>query len=324
MKLTGKILAAGLAVGGTLGTLALINRLTVSQAGELNTVLEGEERRYPWKYGDIFYQVKGVHDAPPLVLIHSFAPGASSYEWRKNVDVLAEQFRVYVFDLLGAGLSDRPAIYYTSEIYIDLIGDFLREVIGAPSLVVAHGLTSAYTIICAYRRPHSFSKLLLVSPPTVLLAEPPSDMVYAAIKRILQMPIIGEACYNRLTSRRAIERYCEQRGYHSASMITDPLIEYMFSSAHQENSQYPAVTLYSKELIIDIREPLARLQIPVMAVWGREEEQTAHETSENYQRVNPKIDARLLERCRQQLQDEQAAKFNALVRELAHAPIAQA
>src|ERR1700688_264495 len=106
MKLTGKILTAGLAIGGAIGAMALINKVTVSQAGELNTVLTGEERRYPWKYGDVFYQVKGTRESKPLVLIHSFAPGASSYEWRKNIDVLAEQFRVYAIDLLGFGLSD--------------------------------------------------------------------------------------------------------------------------------------------------------------------------------------------------------------------------
>src|SRR5437588_9863066 len=101
MKLTGKLLTTTLAVGGTLGTLIALNKLTASQAGELDTVLTGEERRYPWKYGDLFYQVKGARDAKPLLLIHSVAPGASSYEWRKNVDALAEQFRVHALDLLG-------------------------------------------------------------------------------------------------------------------------------------------------------------------------------------------------------------------------------
>ena len=54
MKLTGKILTTGLVVGGVLGTLTVVNKLTESMAGELNTVLAGEERRYPWKYGDMF------------------------------------------------------------------------------------------------------------------------------------------------------------------------------------------------------------------------------------------------------------------------------
>src|SRR5258708_30764873 len=121
MAFAKKLFQASLVAGGTLGTMALFNQVTESMAGELDTVLTGEERRYPWKYGDMFYEVKGAHDAKPLLLIHGFGPGASSYEWRKNIDALAEQFRVYAIDLLGFGLSDRPSIEYSAETYADLI-----------------------------------------------------------------------------------------------------------------------------------------------------------------------------------------------------------
>src|SRR5256714_11505129 len=106
MKVKAKLLTTGVVVGGVLGSLTVVNKLTESMAGELNTVLTSEERRYPWKFGDMFYEVKGARDAKPLLLIHGFGPGASSFEWRKNIDVLATQFRVYVVDLLGFGLSD--------------------------------------------------------------------------------------------------------------------------------------------------------------------------------------------------------------------------
>lgn len=323
MKLTGKIVTAGLALGGTLGAMALINKLTISQAGELNTVLTGEERRYPWKYGDVFYQVKGPREARPLVLIHSFAPGASSFEWRKNVDALAEEFRVYALDLLGFGLSDRPSISYTAETYIDLIGDFLKEVIGKPALVVAHGLTGGYVTMGAYRRPQLFEKLILVSPPLDLLQEHLPGVANTALRTLLRLPIVGEFTYNMLTSRRAIQTYYDRRGYHNPGLITDQLVEHVFSSAHQENSSYPTASLLSKDLSTDIHEPLARLRIPVVAIWGREEEQPPVETSAAYRQVNARIDTRILDRSSQQLQDEQSAKFNALIRELASTPVAQ-
>lgn len=323
MKLTGKLLTAGLAIGGTLGAMALINKLTVAQAGELNTVLTGEERRYPWKYGDVFYQVKGARAAKPLVLIHSFAPGASSYEWRKNVDTLAEQFRVYAIDLLGFGLSDRPAIDYSAETYIDLIGDFLKEVVGQPALVVAHGLSGAYTVMCAYRRPQLFEKLILVSPPADLLQEQSPDAAHTALRVLLKLPIVGEFAYNLMTSRRAIQGYYDRQGYHNPGLITDQLVEYVFSSAHQEHSHHPTTALLSKDLGADIHEPLARLRIPVVTIWGREEELPPTETSATYKQVNPKIETRILDRSSRQLQDEQAAKFNALIGELASTPITQ-
>ncbi|HEX7733436.1 MAG TPA: alpha/beta fold hydrolase [Ktedonobacteraceae bacterium] len=323
MKLAGKILTAGLAIGGTLGAMVLVNKLTISQAGELNTVLTGEEKRYPWKYGDVFYQVKGAREAKPLVLIHSFAPGASSFEWRKNVDVLAENFRVYALDLLGFGLSDRPPISYSAETYIDLIGDFLKEVIGQPALVAAHGLSGAYAVMCAYRRPQLFEKLILVSPAADLLQEPLPDLTHSALRVLLRLPIVGEFAYNVFTSRPAIQGYYDRRGYHNPGLITDQLVEYVFSSAHQENSYYPSASLLGKDLAVDIHEPLARLRVPVVAIWGREEEVPPNESSAAYKQVNPKIETRILDRSSQQLQDEQATKFNALVRELASAPITQ-
>lgn len=323
MKLTGKIVTAGLAIGGTLGALALMNRLTVAQAGELQTVLTGEERRYPWKYGDVFYQVKGAREARPLVLIHSMAPGASSYEWRKNVDALSEQFRVYVIDLLGFGLSDRPAIDYTAETYIDLIGDFLKEVVGRPALVVANGLSGAYTVLCAYRRPQLFEKLILVAPPLSMLKEERPGIGHSLLRSVLRLPIVGESIYNVLTSRRAIQHYYDSQGYHNPGLITDQLVEHLFSSAHQANSHYPFNALLSKELTLDVHQALARLRTPVAAIWGREQEQAPDEVSEAYKKAAPSTETRILERSSLQLQDEQPIKFTALLQELATASVTQ-
>ena len=107
MAIAKKLLTAGLIAGGALGALAAFNKMTASMAGELDTTLTGESRRYPWKYGDMFYQVQGAREARPLLLIHGFGPGASSYEWRKNVEALSQDFRVYPW-LIGSFVT-RPS-----------------------------------------------------------------------------------------------------------------------------------------------------------------------------------------------------------------------
>ena len=323
MKLAGKLLTTGLVVGGALGALTLFNKMTDSQAGEIATVLKGEERRYPWKDGDIFYLVKGNRESKPLLLVHGFGPGASSYEWRKNVDALAEHFRVYALDLLGYGLSDRPAIDYTAETYADLISDFLKEVIGKPAVVVARGETSAYVIADAYRRPQLFERLVLVAPSPVILQETVPGPLNAALKILLRAPIVGQFAYNLLTSRQAIQNYYDIQGYHNPGLITDELVEYLFSSAHQSNARYPAASALTGNLTTDVHEPLARLQMPIVTIWGREGILTPSEASAAFKRVNPHIETRTLDNCSQQPQDEQASKFNALVREFAGVTVTQ-
>lgn len=319
MKLTGKLLTTGLVVGGVLGTLTVVNKLTESMAGELNTVLTGEERRYPWKYGDMFYEVKGSRDAKPLLLIHGFGPGASSHEWRKNIDLLATQFRVYVVDLLGFGLSDRPVIDYTAETFTDLVGDFIKEVIGKPTVVIAHGLTCAYVVADAYRHPRFYERLVLVAPPLTMLQENSTGPVNSAWKFVLRTPIFGQFIYNMLTSRQAIRGYFDSKGYHNPGLISDDLVEYIYTSAHQPNSRYAMSAFMSNSLDMDVHEALARLQMPVLVVWGREAALTANEATDTFKRVNSRIDVHVVNKCSYQPQDEQATIFNNLVREFATA-----
>ncbi len=321
MSFAKKLFTASLVAGGTLGVLAAFNKMTESMAGELDTVLTGEGRRYPWKYGDMFYQVKGARDARPLLLIHGFGPGASSYEWRKNVDALSQDFRVYVLDLLGFGLSDRPAIDYTAETFADLINDFIREVIGKPTTVVAHGLTSAYVIADAYRRPQLFERLILVEPSPTILQESSSSPLNGVVQKVLRAPIVGPFIYNLLSSRQAIRTYYDHEGYHNPGLITDELVEYIYTSAHQSNAHQPVASLLSNELSMDVHEPFARLQVPVIAVWGREGVLTPTEASAAFKRANPKIEVRILDKCSYQVQEEQAASFNNLVKEFATAKV---
>jgi pimeloyl-ACP methyl ester carboxylesterase len=316
-----KLFATTLIVGGTLGSLALINKITEDMAGELDTVLTGEERRYPWRYGDIFYEIKGASDAKPLVLIHGFGLGASSYEWRKNVDALASQFRVFALDLLGFGLSDHPSIDYDGEMYIDLLSDFIKEVVGTSVVVVAQGATSAYAIAAAYRRPQFFERLVLISPPTTILEEAYPGIFEVAVKRLLSAPVMGQFIYNLLTSRRAIRRFYDKQGYHDPGLVTDELVEYLYTSAHQPGSRFATAALLGKSLHLGVDEPLARLQIPVVTLWGRESLEVPAQASIAFTQLNKQVEVRVFDKSRQYLQDERAGQLNRLLGEFADTPV---
>jgi pimeloyl-ACP methyl ester carboxylesterase len=323
MAFAKKLLNAGLLIGSALGAMMIYNKVTESLAGELDTVLVGEERRYPWKYGDMFYEVRGSKDAKPLLLVHGFSPGVSSYEWRKNIDDLSRTFRVYALDLLGYGLSDRPAIDFDAELYTDLLNDFVREVIGKPAVVVAHGLSCAYIIACAFRRPNLFDRLVLLSPPPAILEEHFPEPAGSMLKFLLRMPIVGEFIYNMLTSRQAIRNFYDKEGYHNLGLLTDDLVEYIYTSAHQPNSQHAAAAYISGQLTMDVHEPLARLRVPTLAIWGREGVLTPTEVSADFKRINPSLDVKIIDKASYHVQEEQAEQFDNLVREFAGAKVNQ-
>jgi pimeloyl-ACP methyl ester carboxylesterase len=273
----------------------------------------------------MFYEVKGAQNAKPLVLVHGFGPGASSYEWRKNVDALAEQYRVYVLDLLGFGLSDRSPVDYTPETYVDLLGDFIHEVIDKPSIVVGHGLTCAYVVANAYRKPQLFERVILVAPPTAMLQKTSAGPLNTVWKGLLRTPILGQFVYNIVTSRQAIRGYYDAQGYHNPGLISDDLVEYVYTSAHQKQSRYAAASFLSHHLALDVHEELVGLKMPIIIVLGRETRSSqgvgVTGVANEFQRLNPRIEVRIVDRASYHVQDEQPAKFNEVVREYANATV---
>src|SRR5260370_40326668 len=115
---------------------------------------------------------------------------------------------------------------YTGETYADLISDFLKEVIGKPAVVVAHGETCAYVIADAYRRPQLFERLGLVAPSPTMLQETVPGPFNAAMKALLRAPIGGQFAHNLVTSPRAIQNYYDLQGYHNPGLVTDEPAEH--------------------------------------------------------------------------------------------------
>lgn len=262
---------AALATAGGLGALALANRLSTAAAGETYSVLEGQRRRYSWTHGDIAYIVKGRGE--PVVLVHGVYAGASSFEFRRIFDRLAERYRVYAFDLLGFGLSDRPAVVYTPDLYIRLIQDFVRQVVGGmdhPVRVIASTLGAAFTIRAASERPDLFERLALIEPTGIQdLAKPPNAFTSRIFCHLLRTPFLGESIYNAIASRRSI-RYFLRKTYSNSSEISDDLIDYYFTTAHQRGARFAPASFISGRLNTRTLEAFARLEMPVLLLWGKQ------------------------------------------------------
>ncbi|MBF6592429.1 MAG: alpha/beta fold hydrolase, partial [Ktedonobacterales bacterium] len=261
--------AALVAVGG-LGALALAKRLKGTRPGEARSVLEGEQGRYAWMHGDIFYTVKGRGE--PVVLVHGVYAGASSFEYRRVFDPLAKRFRVYAFDLLGFGLSDRPPIIYTPDLYVDLISDFVRQVVGGvdhPVRVIASTLGAAFTIRAAAQRQDLFERLVLIEPTGIEdLAGNPEEGIHIAQRWLLRTPIVGQGLYALIASRPSI-RYFLRRSYGKRTEISDDLVDYYYTMAHQPGARFAPASFIAGALDTPVREAYESLRLPILLLWGK-------------------------------------------------------
>ncbi len=103
-------------------------------------------------------------EGPPIVLIHGVHAAASTFEMDKIFEPLARGHTVYALDLIGFGKSERPAAAYSGELYADLVGDFLAEVVREPAIVLGSSLGAAYAVAAAGQRPELVRALILISP----------------------------------------------------------------------------------------------------------------------------------------------------------------
>jgi pimeloyl-ACP methyl ester carboxylesterase len=61
----------------------------------------------------------------PLLVIHGFP--TSSYDYRKVVAGLAARRRVLLLDLVGFGLSEKPDIHFSVELYADVVMAYIAD-----------------------------------------------------------------------------------------------------------------------------------------------------------------------------------------------------
>lgn len=223
---------------------------------------------YNSKYGQINYITKG--EGNPLLLIHGIGIGASHAEWKNNIDFLSKKYKVYTVDLLGFGNSDKPKISYSSYLYVQLINEFINNVIKQPVNVIASS-NSASIVITAYAFNKSlYKKLLLISPTGMNSKGKQASNNDFWLKLLLESPIIGTSIYNVMSSKFFIKKFLKENIYDYYSLITNKDIKKYnyFSHINGIGNKYVISAFISKYLNINIKTQIQDIDIPIHIIWG--------------------------------------------------------
>jgi pimeloyl-ACP methyl ester carboxylesterase len=300
--------AAGLAAG--ISGLAVTNRLISMSAGELYSVLGGEDGHYAWEHGDVFYSVRGR--GAPLLLVHGIYVGASSFEYRRVFQRLSHEFRVYAIDLLGFGLSARPPVTYTPQLYIRLIVDFVRQVMGGvdqPVSVIASSLGAAFCIHAAASRTSLFERLVLIEPTGLGNLDISRPTTVGQLARgLLRSSVAGEGLYNLIASRASIRYYLANQAYANRSEVTDDLVDYYHLAAHQPGARFAPASFLSRTLDTPVGAIYPELGLPMLVAWGKDARMAPVEQARAFREANPRTEVRVFD-CGALPQDEVPDEF---------------
>jgi len=282
-----------------------------------DSALGGDAKLFTWKYGRIFYKEAGLNNPGlPIVFIHGIGAGTSSFMWRKNFDELAKEFRVFAFDLLGFGFSDKPpAAPYSADLYVELISDFIREVAGGRANIVASSLGASYAVRVADEHPELINALILNAPAGYDTMNTRPGMTGAAFYGLLQSPVLGTSFYNVMASERSIRDYARRTLFYDYRRVTDRLVAHLYATSHQAGAQHAIAAFMSGYLNCDMSGPFSRLAQPIILVWGKQDVSTPVTKAMALMDLNPRARLEVFDFCRVMPEQEHPEQFNELVRE---------
>ena len=222
---------------------------------------------------DLFIEIRG-HDiryreypaakesSPNLILIHGFGNNLNS--WRSITPILSEVYNVYVFDLLGFGLSDKPTDYDYSNLNQAETVSKLAETLNLDSFIVGgHSLGGAIAFHVAMN--NQKTKGLILFNPGIINTGVPEFARYLN----LIFPF-ARVSAKQFADRDFREEFLK-RSYYDPSIIDEKVMDEIMLGARSEGYMTGTTSMLNKFYDANEAEQMHRVNNPTLIVFGLED-----------------------------------------------------
>ncbi|MBD2258719.1 alpha/beta fold hydrolase [Pseudanabaena sp. FACHB-2040] len=233
---------------------------------------------WSWQGFPIRYQQAGQTGAP-ILCIHGF--GASSNHWLRNLPVLAQTNRVYALDLIGFGLSAKPApndpIAYTFETWGEQIIAFCREVVGEPVFLVGNSIGCIVALQATVMAPEWVQGIAMLDCSLRLLHDRKRMALpwyrrstAPLLQQLLGYRPFGRFFFSRIARPQVIRKLLGQ-AYRRAEAVTEELVNHLLEPALQTGAAdvFLAFVRYSQGPLAE--DLLPAITCPVLILWGADD-----------------------------------------------------
>ena len=251
------------------GTIHFVNRF-IDMTAEMKNILKSQNGEYyDWKNGRIFYSKRG--SGSPILLVHELNPIASSYEWCRLVKKLEKTHTVYTLDLLGCGRSDKPCLTYTNYLYVQLLTDFIHNIIGESPDVITTNNSISFAVLSQNMDRSLIRRIIAINPPALGTFERNPDK-YSSVKKILlELPIIGTFIYNIRTHEMNIQKILRETYFAKPQLVSSKMLDAYYESAHMDKShgKYLMASIEGHYTDNAITHALKKIEIPLYIIESR-------------------------------------------------------
>jgi len=261
----------------------------------------GEPKIFDYHGVKINYYEAG--QGPPIILLHGF--GASAYSWRFLGPALAANYRVFTLDLKGYGLSAKPEDgKYAISDQADMVAEFIRTRDLHDLVVIGHSMGGGVTLMTYFKvredDPARIKKLVLIDS-----AGYPQKMPWFIW--LAKAPLLGSVG-GKLVSPRFAAAQVLRKCYYNKDKITDKQIDTYAYYSSLPGAREAVVATAQQIEPEDIDPIIARYQtikVPVLIIWGAEDEVVPVDVGRKFKRDIPDSELVILPQCGHIPQEEE-------------------
>jgi pimeloyl-ACP methyl ester carboxylesterase len=266
---------------------------------------------------------------PPLVLVHGLGSSAA-VEFYFNLEPLAANHRVLAIDLPGFGLSDKPALEYTIEVFIKAVRDLIASEQLDTAAVMGVSMGGRVALGLALESPRMVERLILVDALGV--GAPRRVLAYRLLltRGLGELTLRGTARalrrMNPATIRRFWGWYLRRPGRVDGILSDERIADH---SNLLSTPEYRAAYLSALRSIAGmgqlrngmvVEDRLAELRMPTLVIWGRQDHIFPAAHAEIARRKIPRAQVEIFEDSGHTPQMEQPERFNRIVLEFLQNP----
>lgn len=283
-----KLLTLAVLMGTATAVIHIANKFVAATA-QLKEMLDISNKNfYNWRFGEVYYTKKG--NGSPILLVHDMLPGASGYEWNRIENELATEHTVYTLDLLGCGRSEKPGITYTNFLYVQLICDFIKEVIKEKTDVIASGLSGSFVVMSCLNDKENIGKVMLINPPSLTSLRKMPGKREKLLKLFLEIPVFGTLVYHMIVSRESTSTLFVENMYYNPFHVAEDVEDAYYEAAHKGGcyAKYTYASLIARYMNINISNALTEIDNCIYLVTGEEAQNAS--AADEYIKLNPAIE----------------------------------
>jgi len=203
-------------------------------------------------------------EGEPIILLHGFF--YDSYLWAANMDVLAEEFKVYALDLWGFGYSTREPMNYGYQLYADQVLLFMDSLGIHRASLVGQSMGGGTAIMFCVQHRQRVNKLLLVDPAGI-----PNPLPLTG--KFFSLPGIGEL-FLGLSTDAVRRKNLGDLWIHNQELLTESYFENVTRFHKIKGTTEASLAILRQKFFDTLSDEIDRLgqeNVPILIVWGRED-----------------------------------------------------